>query len=163
MRNLKGKDFRKGTAITHAFVALLVTCSPLGLLDGSPIDVEGSLAWDNQREFHHIFPKAYLATCSEELRLRHSDIANIMFMQSGTNKQISSEKPSVYMARLKEQYGIDAFDKILATNLIPPLEDSGLLLDDFDYFLAARRELIVKKINEFSGVAAVHPTDNDRD
>jgi hypothetical protein len=151
--DLKGREFRKGTAITHAFIALLATCSPLGLLDGAPIDVEGSLAWENQREFHHIFPKGYLATCSEELRKRHSDIANIMLLPSGPNKQISSEKPSVYMARLKEQHGLAALDEILATNLIPPLEDSGLLLDDFDYFLAFRLELIMDKINELASFA----------
>jgi hypothetical protein len=154
--DLKGKEFRKGTAITHAYIALLATCHPQGLWDGAPIDVEGLLAWENQREFHHIFPKGYLATSSEELRNRHSDIANIMLLPSGSNKQISSERPSVYMARLKEQHGPAALDGILASNLIPPLEDSGLLLDDFEYFLAVRLELIVKRINEFTRGAAEH-------
>ena len=40
-QDLRGKDFRKGTAITHAYVALLATCRPLGLIDGAPIDVDG--------------------------------------------------------------------------------------------------------------------------
>ena len=151
---LKAKDFRKGTAITHAYVALLATCRPRGLVDGAPVDVEGSLAWENQREFHHIFPKGYLATCSEDLRKRQSDIGNIMLLPSGPNKQISSEKPSVYMARLKAQHGPAAFDEILASSLIPPLEDSGLLLDDLEYFLAVRLELIVRKINELAGAVA---------
>jgi len=151
---LKGKDFRKGTAITHAYVALLASCRPRALLDGAPIDVEGSLAWENQREFHHIFPKAYLATCSEELRKRQGDIANIMLLPSGPNKQFSSERPSVYMARLRAQHDPADFDQILASNLIPPLDDSGLLLDDFEYFLAARLDLIVKKINELAGSAS---------
>ena len=39
----------------------------------------------------------------------------------------------------------------LASNLIPPLEDSGLLIDEFEYFLAVRLELIVSKINELAG------------
>ncbi len=149
-QDLKGREFRKGTAITHAFIALLATCCPLGLFDGAPINVTGSLAWENQPEFHHIFPKGYLATCREGLRTRQSDIANIMFLPSSPNKQISSEKPSLYMSRLREQHGREMFDKILNTNLIPPLEDSGLLLDDFEYFLAVRSELIVKKINELA-------------
>lgn len=145
---LREKEFRKGTAVTHAFIALLAASRPRGLLDGAPIDVEGSLSWENQREFHHIFPKGYLATCSKEHRDRQSEIANIMILPSGSNKLISSEKPSVYMARLKERHG-EEFDKILNSNLIPPLEDSGLLLDDFDYFLSVRREVVVNCIQKF--------------
>lgn len=147
--DLKGRDFRKGTAITHAYVALLASCRPLGLADGGPIDIEGSLAWENQREFHHIFPSAYLATCSEELRQHQSDIANIMLLPSAPNKEISAERPSVYMARLRDRHGA-AFDKILASNLVPPLSESGLLEDEYEYFLAVRLEMIVKKINELA-------------
>jgi hypothetical protein len=150
---MKGKEFRRGTAITHAYVALLATCRPRGLVDGAPIDVEGSLAWENQREFHHIFPKGYLVTGLEQLRRRHSDIANIMLLPSGSNKQFSSERPSVYMARLSAQHGPEVFDQILASNLIPPLADSGLLEDEFEYFLAVRLDLILKKINELAGAA----------
>ena len=50
------------------------------------------------------------------------------------------------MARLREQHGA-GFDEILASNLIPPLEDSGLLLDDFEYFLAVRLDMILSRIN----------------
>ena len=151
--DLKGQEFRKGTAITHAYVALLASCHPLSLIDGAPIDIEGSLSWENQREFHHIFSKAYLATSSEQLRDLQSDIANIMLLPSSTNKQISSERPSVYMSRLRDQHGAAAFDQILASNLIPRLEDSGLLLDDFEYFLAVRLDFIVRKINELATAA----------
>jgi len=99
--DLQGKDFRKGTAITHAFVALLATLRPRSIADGSPIDVEGSLSWENQREFHHIFPKAYLATCPEAHRKRQSELPNLMLLPSAANKQVSSERPSVYMQGLR--------------------------------------------------------------
>jgi hypothetical protein len=56
------------------------------------------------------------------------------------------------MARLREQHGAE-FDEILSSNLIPPLEDSGLLLDDFEYFLAARLELLVSRINQLADEA----------
>jgi hypothetical protein len=57
------------------------------------------------------------------------------------------------MARLREEHGPIVFDQILASKFIPPLEDSGLLLDDFDYFLAIRLDLIVNKINELAGAS----------
>jgi hypothetical protein len=153
LEDLKGKDFRKGTAITHAYVALLASSRPLGLRDGAPIDVEGSLAWENQREFHHIFPRAYLASCSDELKKRQSDIANIVLLPSGPNKEISSERPSVYMSKLRDKHGEAEFDRILATNLMPPLRESGLLEDEYEYFLHVRLERIVSRINELAPIA----------
>ena len=77
------------------------------------------------------------------------DIANIMILPSGPNKQISSKKPTLYVARLRQEHGVE-FDKILNSNLIAPLEDSGLLIDDFDYFLAGRLELVVGRINQLA-------------
>jgi hypothetical protein len=157
--DLKDKVFRKGTAITHAYVALLATCRPLSLVDGSLIDIEGSLAWENQREFHHIFPKAYLTKDTDEFKKHQNDIANIMLLPSAANKQVSSEKPSLYMSKLKDRHGATHFDEILASNLIPPLDDSGLLLDDFEYFLAIRLELIVKRINELAAGGVINEGD----
>ncbi len=148
--DLKEKTFRRRTAITHAYVALLATSRPIGIVDAAKVDIEGSLSWENQREFHHIFPKGYLATGSDILRELQNDISNIMLLPSGANKQISLEKPSSYMTKLRDRHGADQFDEILATNLIPPLEDSGLLIDDFEYFLSVRLEMIVNKINELS-------------
>ena len=57
------------------------------------------------------------------------------------------------MARLRTQHGPAAFDQILASNLVPPLVDSGLLEDEFEYFLDVRLDLILKKINELAGAA----------
>jgi hypothetical protein len=153
---LRERDFRKGTAVTHAFVALLAISRPRSLFDGGPIDIAGSLAWENQREFHHIFPRGYLATCQNGWRARQNDIANIMLLPSGPNKQVAAERPSVYMVRLRDQHGAAEFDEILATNLIPPLNDSGLLEDEFEYFLAVRRDLIVATINKLAPVT--HPS-----
>ena len=70
-----------------------------------------------------------------------------MILPSGPNKAIASEKPSIYMNRLKERHGL-TFDSILSSNLIPPLEDSGLLLDDFEYFLAMRLEVVLDRIRQ---------------
>jgi hypothetical protein len=159
--DLAKREFRKGTALTHAFVSLLATCQPLSLLDGAPIDIRGSLSWENQREFHHIFPKGYLATKSDEERKRQNDIANLMILPSMPNKDISKDAPSVYMRRLRDIHGAARFDEILATNLLPPLEDSGLLIDELAFFLEMRTELIVAKVNDLAR-AKVTPPDEDK-
>jgi hypothetical protein len=148
--DLSEREFRSASALTHAYVTLLITCQPQSLLDGAPVDVRGSLSWENKREFHHIFPKGYLAAKSDEERKRQNDIANLMLLPSMPNKDISKEAPSIYMKRLRDIHGADRFDEILATNLIPPLEYSGLLTDDLKWFLDVRTELIVEKVNELA-------------
>ena len=88
-------------------------------------------------------------TCSAEHKQRQNDIANIMILPSGANKQISSEKPSTYMEYLRKQHAT-SFDELLASNLIPPLEDSGLLLDEFEYFRAMRIEFLAARIRQLT-------------
>lgn len=148
--DLTNREFRSASALTHAYVTLLAVCQPLSLLDGAPVDVGGSLSWENQREFHHIFPKGYLATRSDEDRKRQNDIANLMILPSMPNKDISKEPPSEYMARLRDIHGAARFDEILASNLIPALEYSGLLTNDLGWFLDVRTEMIVEKVNELA-------------
>jgi hypothetical protein len=53
------------------------------------------------------------------------------------------------MERLKGQHG-EEFDRILNSNLIPPLDDSGLLLDDFEYFLAVRLDHVINRVRELT-------------
>ncbi len=144
--DLQKREFRKGTAISNAFVALLATCRPLDLSNGAPIDVEGSLAWSNQREFHHIFPRAYLASSNTARAKESNSILNIMILSSFGNKTISSRKPSAYMKELGAK-DPEQFGSILASNLVPPLEKSGLLQDDYETFLQARAEHVAAAIN----------------
>lgn len=40
---------------------MLAEGSPLDLVNGQKIDVDKSLAWSNDKEYHHFFPQAYLA------------------------------------------------------------------------------------------------------
>ncbi|MBK6856124.1 MAG: DUF262 domain-containing protein [Microthrixaceae bacterium] len=97
-------------------------------------------------EFHHIYPKAYLKAERPELSDREiNDIANLAFIGSTTNKQISAKTPSVY----RQSYPPDAFEAQLID-----FDEWGEEATDYESFLAARRVAIADALNEFHGVAA---------
>src|SRR5690606_8987223 len=113
---------------------------PKSLVNGAVLDVTGALSWRNRKEFHHIFPKAYLASRPDSERQMQNAVGNICLLASDANKTISSKPPSDYMGTLRAQHG-ERFDSILASNLIPPLADSGILESEYEYFLHARCEI----------------------
>jgi len=96
-------------------------------------------------QFHHIFPKAVLK--SSYTAREADDIANLAFIGGKTNRQISDKAPSQYFAKLIEKSGLAPFE----AQCIPT---PGHLLEVGAYksFLAERRRLIAKRLNEFLGV-----------
>lgn len=57
----KLKPFRSNSAVSKMLGLMLAAGSPLDLVNGQRIDVDKSLAWSNDKEYHHFFPQAYLA------------------------------------------------------------------------------------------------------
>lgn len=95
-------------------------------------------------EFHHIFPKAFLKKTRTELVDREiNDIANLAFIGSTTNKQISAKTPATYRA----DYPTEA----LTAQLID-FDAWGDGAGDYERFTTARRQAIADALNEFIGV-----------
>jgi hypothetical protein len=95
-------------------------------------------------EFHHIFPKAFLKATRPDLVDRDiNDIANLAFIGSATNKQISDKTPATY----RTDYPSGA----LSAQLID-FDTWGDQPADFERFTTARRQAIADALNEFIGV-----------
>jgi hypothetical protein len=148
--DFRSREFRKSSAISNAFVALLASNSPLNLTNAAPIDVAGSLAWSNQREFHHLFPRAYLAGRTEDEKREQNNLLNIVLLASGDNKEISAKNPKVYLQEIRQKLG-PRFSEVLASNLLPPFQDSGIQEEDYPYFLEARAEHVAAHVNGLCG------------
>ena len=103
------------------------------------LDHEGA---HHKLQFHHIFPKAVLknAYTSREA----DDIANLCFISGKTNRQISDKEPSQYLPPMIEKAGNAAFEKQSI-----PTAQALLDVESYKAFLQDRRELIVKRLNEF--------------
>lgn len=96
-------------------------------------------------QFHHIFPKALLKESYTHRAI--DDIANLAFVSGGTNRGITDKPPEKYLPPLLEKIGEEAF----AAQAIP-IEPGLWRLDAYPEFLAARRQLIAKRLNAFLGV-----------
>jgi hypothetical protein len=98
-------------------------------------------------QFHHIFPKAFL---KQTIRGREADdIANLAFIGGRTNRNISAKPPAEYLQEVISKNGVATLE---AQRI--PVAAELLNLENYKAFLAKRRELIAKALNEFLGKAA---------
>lgn len=99
----------------------------------------------NRLQFHHIFPRKYLATERPELRKTEiDDIANLAFIAGSTNQSISAKSPDTYLEEVVRKSGIEALEKQCV-----PTDPELWKPEKYEEFLAARRELIATKMMAF--------------
>lgn len=103
------------------------------------LDHEGA---HHRLQFHHIFPKAVLKSAYTSREA--DDIANLCFISGKTNRQISDKEPSQYLPPMIVKAGNAAFDKQCI-----PTAQAFLGVESYKEFLRNRRELIVKRLNDF--------------
>jgi len=94
-------------------------------------------------EYHHIFPRAFLKKRRPDLKdAEINDISNLAFIGSTTNKQISDRPPA--------EYRHDFSPSDLSAQ---QLDFEGLEQpEDFEQFVATRRQAIVDRLNVFLGL-----------
>jgi len=98
-------------------------------------------------QFHHIFPKAVLKGMFSTREA--DDIANLAFIGGKTNRAISDKSPAAYFPALIANAGEAAF----AVQCIPTAAEL-LEVSRYKDFLAERRKLISRRLNEFLNSAA---------
>jgi hypothetical protein len=96
-------------------------------------------------QFHHIFPKAVLKGIRATREI--DDISNLAFIGGKTNRQISQKPPIQYLWPLIEKLGPGPFEAQCI-----PVDPALLTLDGYNAFLAERRRLISRRLNEFLGL-----------
>ena len=112
--------------------------SPIGQTFGSSYEINS----------HHIFPTSLLYSSGKYSSENHlhkkivNEIANRAFLTSSSNIQISNENPSKYLKEVQAKYP-DALEKQFI-----PTDESLWDISRYEDFLAKRRELIAKAINE---------------
>src|SRR5262249_35856557 len=110
-------EFRKGAAVASGYVALLASANPRNLTNGTVIDTAQALSSFNRKEFHHIFPQAFLKALGVPGGSINS-LANICMLSAEHNKVISDRQPSDYIVQMEADLG-DEFVAVLESNLIP--------------------------------------------
>jgi len=138
-------QFSKRNPLTRAFLLLLSKKTPRDLVKGTTIDVTDALSGYNAKQYHHIFPNAFLKRQGFPKDKTFST-ANFTFLPSDSNKAISSRKPSDYFNNIVPQ---NEFVDILNSNIIPVRRD---LYDNDNYndFLEKRAELILAEVDKLT-------------
>ena len=91
------KAWRINSTIAKATICMLAQHSPRSFLSNSLVDLSTAMSAYNSREFHHVYPKAWLAT--QGIGFHESNIiANVCFLSQADNRVISDRAPALYMA-----------------------------------------------------------------
>jgi hypothetical protein len=137
------RQFRANNAHAKLLAIVLAHRQPVDLLTGQRIDPGNALAWTNQKEFHHFFPRDYLEN-KGVTRQRINALANVVMLTSASNKKISNRAPSDYL-RDAEEAAKNAGAHVqgwLDLNLISPNAFEAAKADDFERFLSLRAQTI---------------------
>ena len=107
-----GKTWRINSTVAKAAICLLAQLEPKSFLTGAPVDLSDALSAYNAREFHHIYPKAYLA--SQGIHFHEANvIANICMLTSADNSEIRDADPAEYFPKINAAIRDDVFQRAL--------------------------------------------------
>ncbi|MBO9465921.1 DUF262 domain-containing protein [Tropicibacter sp. R15_0] len=134
----KNRTFRANTSASKLLGLLLTQSSPADLVTGQHIKLSKALAWQNNREYHHIFPKAFLAGQGFKPS-QFNSLANFALLSSSSNKLISDRRPSDYLPECAQKLG-DQFEAVLRSNIISEAAYEFALQDDYEGFRDQRAQ-----------------------
>lgn len=139
--------FNAGRGSIKAILCLYAYQQPKSFGDDSVVNISNQwLKQANSKNYHHFFPRAYLAKRREE-EWRINNIVNITIVDDYLNKrEIGAKAPSVYMKTFKKSNSNLA--KSMRSHLIGDLEEFGITENDFDKFLMARAEAISAELRK---------------
>jgi hypothetical protein len=143
------RQFRTNNAHTKVLAIVLSYQNPKDILTGQCIDTKTALAWQNEKEFHHFFPQAYLKQKGHRPGQINA-LANIVMLTSASNKMISARSPSEYLAEVEKAAGTH-LDEWLKSNLISPNAFAAAKKNDYDAFLMERAASIHTEIKRLAG------------
>ncbi len=161
------KHFRSNSAVSKMLALMLAHEAPLDLVNGQRIDIDKSLAWSNDKEYHHFFPQAYLRRAGSGSNSVNA-VGNIILLTSRSNISIRDKAPSVYLGDIMAESGRAALVDRLATNLVPEVALDAALSDDYATFLQLRSEHLHAHVQALTGAVdgerlAVDVDDSDED
>jgi len=131
--------FRSNNSQSRAFILLLARTGPRNLTNGAAIDPAQALSIYNQKEFHHVYPRAYLK--AQNTPGEHNAIANFCMLAASENNAISDADPHTYLPGCAATLGRDAA-KVFASNLLPTPTSLDYSRATFDEFIRVRSPLL---------------------
>ena len=79
---------------SRAFIVLLASKEPKNLTNGAKVDCGEALSTFNRKEYHHIFPQAFLEKQGAWSNSDINSLCNFCILPASSNKLISDKAPS---------------------------------------------------------------------
>jgi hypothetical protein len=131
--------FLLSSVATRTFILLLAQGKPLNFIQGTNIALEKVLSQSNRKEFHHIFPKAYLEKSGKYDAKQINCLANFSILARTDNNKINNKAPSIYKNEMPPTD--QKLREILSTHFCPV----EMFNDNYDNFLNLRAKLLLEK------------------
>ena len=125
-------SFRSNVSRSRAYILALAAKHPRNLTNGAHIDPAVALSSFNKKQFHHIFPRAYLKR--QNVPLNDNLLINICMIAAAANNLISDSNPHDYLPECAVRLGADA-DDVFSSNLLSAPSS-------FDYSKATYQEFL---------------------
>lgn len=144
---LKNGWFNTGRSFVKAILCLYAHRSPKSFRDNSIVNISNNwLKQSNSKNYHHFFPKSYLAKKNEE-DWRINNVVNITIVDDYLNKrEIGAKPPSKYMKTFTKEN--DEIDETMKTHLIDDFDGFGIWSDDYADFLTMRSKAISRELRK---------------
>lgn len=139
----------KQRALYKGLMTLMLRRGPHDFYTGAKLT--GELIIERHVDDHHVFPESFLRN-REGGAARRNCILNRTLIDRTTNQRIGGRAPSVYMAEVRSALGQSAFGALLDSHLLPSGGASPIWTDDFERFIAWRRDLLWQEILTATGV-----------
>lgn len=134
---LGGAFFRSSNSRTRAFILALALQKPRNITNGAFIDTSEALSSFNRKQFHHIYPRAYLKRINDTNE--PNSVANMCMLAASENNAISDDDPHEYLIDCIHGLGEDA-DRVFSSDLLP-------LPSKFDYAKASYGDFLKERVS----------------
>ena len=129
--------FRSNVSRSRAYALALAEKGPRNLTNGVKIDPAEALSVYNKKQYHHIYPRAYLKRSRSTIE--DNLLINICMISAAANNEIGDTDPNLYLPECAKNLGVEA-DTVFESNLLP-------LPSDFDYSKATYDKFIKSRVN----------------
>lgn len=136
----------KQRALYRGVIALILSGNPKDFHEVKPMT--RTLIDEKSVDDHHVFPDAYLKEQGVKEVKRRDCILNRTLIDRATNQSLSCRQPNDYFGEMTNRLGEARVEKLLESHLLPSGEDSPLMKNDYEGFLAWRCDRIGRAIKE---------------
>lgn len=140
--------FRSNVSRSRAFILLLASNHPKNLSNGALIDPAVALSYYNKKQFHHVFPRAYLKRSNTTMN--DNLLINICMIAAVGNNTISDSNPNEYLPECGNALG-QAADDVFSSNLLPRPSFFDYSRASYEEFLQARAQLVSASVENLCG------------